>query len=194
LISRAQKSGGPFRASRAGVVTATGNGDDEATVRGKREFNDDETARLKPLWKKLVRMGGSVGVPPASFLPLPKNAGRMPALPFCELLELIAKDPQAFILKQGWASVSFDPERRLKELRSLYEHLQARILEMIETLDELRANKEMEIFREVEQDESVIDRIAAAQREGLEREIAGLQAEARAREEKIEELAGDAPF
>ena len=49
-----------------------------------------------------------------------------------ELLELIAKDPQAFILKQGWASVSLDVSRGLMELRSLYEHLQARILEMIE--------------------------------------------------------------
>jgi|GEM_PF-4610944 len=47
------------------------------------------------------------------------------------LLELIAKDPQAFILKQGWAGVSLDAAQGLKELRSLYEHLQARILEMI---------------------------------------------------------------
>jgi len=53
-----------------------------------------------------------------------------------ELLELIAKDPQAFILKQGWASVSLNGDHGLKELRSLYAHLQARILEMIETLDD----------------------------------------------------------
>jgi hypothetical protein len=53
----------------------------------------------------------------------------------------------------------------LEELRSFYEHLQARLLEMIETLDELRASAEMEVFRVVEQDEKVIDRIAAAQRE-----------------------------
>jgi hypothetical protein len=53
----------------------------------------------------------------------------------------------------------------LEELRSLYEHLQARILEMIETLDNLRASAPMKIFREVEQDENVIDRIAAALRE-----------------------------
>jgi len=52
------------------------------------------------------------------------------------LLALIAKDPQAFILKQGWASVSLNGDHGLKELRSLYEHLQARILEMIETLDD----------------------------------------------------------
>jgi FtsZ-binding cell division protein ZapB len=110
------------------------------------------------------------------------------------LLERIAKDPQAFILKQGWASVSLDGERGLKELRSLYEHLQARILEMIETLDELSTSAEMEIFHEVEQDDKVIDRIAAAQREELEREIANLRAEARAREEEIEELVGSSPF
>lgn len=102
------------------------------------------------------------------------------------MLERIAKDPQAFILQQGWAGVSFDPERGLVELRSLYEHLQARILEM-------------EIFREVEQDEQVIDRIAAAQREELEREelereIAGLEAEAERAAEEARELAGEVPF
>jgi hypothetical protein len=48
------------------------------------------------------------------------------------LLERIAKDPQAFIRQQGWASVSLDGDHTLMELRSLYEHLQARILELIE--------------------------------------------------------------
>ena len=87
------------------------------------------------------------------------------------------------------------------ELRSLYEHLQARILEMIETLDEVRASAEFEIFREVEKDEEVIEHTVAAQREELEREIAGLNAEAeRAAEEARElaeearELAGEVPF
>ena len=69
--------------------------------------------------------------------------------------------------------VSLNPEHGLMELRSLYEHLQARILEMIETLDEVRASSEFEIFREVEKDEDVIGRIVAAQREEVEREIAG---------------------
>ena len=41
---------------------------------------------------------------------------------------------------------------------------------MIETLDEVRASAEFEIFREVEKDEEVIGRIVAAQREELERE------------------------
>ena len=111
-----------------------------------------------------------------------------------ELLELIAKDPQAFILKQGWASVSLDGARGLMELRSLYEHLQARILEMIETLDEVRASADYEVFRAAEEDESVIGRIVAAQREELEREIGGLKAEAEKIAGEARELAGEVPF
>ena len=82
----------------------------------------------------------------------------------------------------------------LEELRSLHEHLQTRILEMIETLDELRTSAEMEIFREVEQDEKVIDRIAAAQREELEQEITTLKAEAERVAEEARELAGEVLF
>jgi hypothetical protein len=99
-----------------------------------------------------------------------------------------------FILQQGRATVSFDGAQGLKEWRSLHEHLQARILEMIETLDDLRASAEMEIFREIELDGKIIDQIAAAQREELEQEIAALEREARAREKEIEELAGEVPF
>jgi cell division protein FtsB len=65
---------------------------------------------------------------------------------------------------------------------------------MIETLDELRASAEMEIYREVEQDEQVIDRIAAEQRDELEHEIATLQAEAERVAEEARELAGEVPF
>jgi hypothetical protein len=40
-------------------------------------------------------------------------------------------------------TVSIYAAQGLQELRSLYEHLQARTLEMIETLDELRAIPEL---------------------------------------------------
>ncbi len=52
----------------------------------------------------------------------------------------------------------------------------------------------MEIFREVEQNEQIIDRIAAAQREELEQEIVGLQADAERAGQEARELAGDVPF
>jgi DNA polymerase III epsilon subunit-like protein len=170
-----------------------------SALEGKRELNDDETSRLKQLWRKLVRM-----FHPDLHEQDPEKRKTYELLTQAineardrgdiELLELIAKDPQAFILKQGWTSVSLDGERGLKELRSLYEHLQTRILEMIETLDELRTSAEFEVFRAAEQDEQVIKRIVAAQRTELEQEIADLQAEAKRVAEEARELTGEVPF
>jgi hypothetical protein len=65
---------------------------------------------------------------------------------------------------------------------------------MIETLDEVRASAGFEIFREVEKDEELIGRIVAAQREELEREIAGLNAEAERIAMEMVELAGEVVF
>jgi Tfp pilus assembly PilM family ATPase len=65
---------------------------------------------------------------------------------------------------------------------------------MIETLDEVRASADYEVFEAAEEDESVIVRIVAAQRTEVEREIAGLEAEARKAEKEMEELVGETPF
>ncbi len=80
------------------------------------------------------------------------------------------------------------------ELRSLYEHLQARILELIETLDEVRASADYEVFRAAEEDESVIGSIVSAQREELEREIGELKNETDRIAGEARELAGEVPF
>jgi hypothetical protein len=58
----------------------------------------------------------------------------------------------------------------------------------------VRASADYEVFRAAEEDESVIGRILAAQRKELEWEIAGLRADALAREEEIEKLVGGSPF
>jgi DNA polymerase III epsilon subunit-like protein len=170
-----------------------------SALEGKRQLNDYETARLKQLWKKLVRMfhpdlHEHDPEKRKTYELLTQAINQARDRGDIELLELIARDPQAFILNQGWASVSLDGERGLKELRALYEHLQARILKIIESLDTLRASPEMEIFHEVEQDESVIERVTAAQREELETEINGLQTEAGQIAEEARELAGEVPF
>jgi DNA polymerase-3 subunit epsilon len=170
-----------------------------SALEGKRELNADEKARLKQVFMKLVKI-----FHPDRHEQDPEKRKTYEHLMQMindardrgdiELLERIAKDPQAFILKQGWASVSLDVSRGLVELRSLYEHLQARILEMIETLDEVRASADYEVFRAAEEDESVIGRIVAAQREELEREIGGLHDEAERVAEEARELAGEVPF
>ena len=111
-----------------------------------------------------------------------------------ELLEAIARDPHAFILQHGWAAVAIDGVRDLRELRSLYDYLQARILELIETLDALRASPDYELWRHAERDAAVLEQVIAAQREELEREIAESEAEAARVAAEIEELVGEVPF
>jgi hypothetical protein len=80
------------------------------------------------------------------------------------------------------------------ELRSLYEHLQARILELIETLGTLHASPDYEVFLFAEKDAAMIDTIVAAQQVELQKEIVGLQAEAERVAEEARELAGEVPF
>ena len=55
---------------------------------------------------------------------------------------------------------------------------------------EARASPDYEIFQVAEQDAAVIERIAAAQRAGLEEEIGDLKAEAERLAGEVEELAG----
>jgi uncharacterized membrane protein len=68
------------------------------------------------------------------------------------------------------------------------------ILERLETLDEVRASPDYEIFQVAEQDAAVIKRIAAAQRAELEEEIGGLKAEAERLAGEVGELVGQVAF
>ena len=170
-----------------------------AALKGKRELNDEETARLKQLWKKLVRM-----FHPDQYENDPEKRKTYEKLTQAineardrgdiELLERIAKDPQAFILQQGWAAVALDGSNTLEELRSLYEHLRTRILELIETLDELRASPDFQLYQFAEQDEAVIPEVIEGQKGELEKEIEALEAEAKRKAAEIEELVGECPL
>ena len=66
--------------------------------------------------------------------------------------------------------------------------------ELIETLDTLRASPDYEVFLFAEKDAAVIDTIAAAQQEELEKEIEELKAESLEAEKEIEEMVGSSPF
>jgi len=170
-----------------------------SALEGKRELNEEETANLKKLWKKLVRMFHPDQYEHdeekrKTYERLTQAINEARDRGDIELLEMIAKDPQAFILKQGWAAVSLDGSNTLHELRSLYEHLRARILELIETLDELRASPDYAIFCYAEKDDSVIRDVIEAQKGELEKEIGELEAEAKKKAAEIEELVGKSPF
>jgi DNA polymerase-3 subunit epsilon len=170
-----------------------------SALEGKRELNDDEAAKLKLLWRKLVRMfhPDQFGNDPEiqkTYMLLTQSINDARDRGNIELLETIAKNPQAFILKQGWSSVSLDEAKGLMELRALYEYLQAKILELIETLDDLRGSADYALFEYAEQDAGVLDQVAAEQRAELEQEIEALNTEAERRAREVEELTGEVPF
>lgn len=170
-----------------------------SAMEGKRALNDEETSRLKSLWKKLVKM-----FHPDQYEQDPEKRRTHELLTQAindardrgdiELLESIAKDPEGFIKRQGWASVSFDGGEGLRDLRSLYEHLQARILELIERIDDLRSSPDYELYEFAEKDATVIEQVVSVQREELEGELDTLQTEADCLAAEIEELVGETPF
>ncbi len=99
-----------------------------AALEGKRELNEEETTRLKQLWKKLVRMfhpdfHEHDPEKRKTYERLTQAINEARDRGDIELLEEIAEDRRAFTLKQGWASVSLNGDHGLKELRSLYEYL-----------------------------------------------------------------------
>ena len=166
---------------------------------GKHELDSEEQERLKKLWRQLVRAHHpdhheSDPEKRRTYELLTQAINQARDLGDIELLETIAKNPEAFIMKQGWAQVSLDGGTGLAELRALYDHLQARILEMIETLQEIRGSSDHKIFKASETDPDLLTRIIAKQRQQLDREIEALRISAQQVAAEAEELAGDVPF
>ena len=62
------------------------------------------------------------------------------------------------------------------------------------SLDDLRGSADFALFEYAEQDDGVLDQVAAAQRAELEQEIETLNAEAERRAKEVEELTGEVPF
>jgi hypothetical protein len=114
-----------------------------------------------------------------------------------DLLEKIAKDPEAFILQQGWASVSLDDLEGAQKVRALYEHLQVRILTLIEVIDALKQSPDYELYMCEKEKAGTIDEVIGDQKQALEEELVNLRTEAEKKAEKkakeIEELTGNAP-
>lgn len=171
----------------------------EASLFDKQEKINEENVRANLLWQKLLRisLSGLNEQNPSrrqTFERLGRTINEARYRGDIDLLELAAQDPEDFILEKGWTAVSLDETGGVEQIRSFYEHIQVRILEMIESLGEIRRSPEMEIYRASEENESVIEEIVAAQRKDLEQEIATLKAEAESVAEEARELAGDLPF
>jgi DNA polymerase III epsilon subunit-like protein len=170
-----------------------------SALEGKRELTGDDAMRLRQHWKKLVRMfhpdlHQHDPAKRSTYEKITQAINNARDRGDLEAMESIAKDPQGFIFRQGWTSVSFEADAGLIELRSLYQHLQIKVLEMIELLDSLKSSGELKIFEQIEVDDHALEGIIHAQRETLQLEIAELYLKAERLAKEVQELTGEVPF
>jgi hypothetical protein len=163
----------------------------------KKKLTAEQEAELTQLWKKLVKL-----YHPDRFANEPdklktyhkltaainqaKDAGDI------ELLREIAEDPHGFILRQGWATLDFKDVEELAQLQRLHETLQKEIVEVTESLKELRASPDYELCQLAEQKPGALDELAAERAKQLEIENAELEKQAEELAIKIKKLSDDA--
>lgn len=164
-----------------------------AVAENTRQLSVDEKAEIKGLFRKLARL-----FHPDRFVNDPdkhETYTKMMAIinqarddSDIELLREIAVDPDAFLLKQGWASLDFSDEKDLAQLRKLYEALQFETMNVLEALNNLRGSPEYELMDLCGNDPSHLVGIATRLRNQLDEEIEALEKEVQKIETEIGEL------
>lgn len=105
-------------------------------------------------------------------------------------LREIAEDLDGFLAREGLGGLNLDDDSDLKKLRALYDSLQARIMELLETLDELRESSDYELYRLTQEQPGLLQKVADAQASDIATELTELEAEAAKLAEEIENLTG----
>ena len=168
-----------------------------AELAKKKELTTEDEQELKALWKKLVKLfhPDRVHDDPAkrsTYQKLTQAINRAKDNGDLDTLREIANDPEAFIRKQGWASVELAEEKDIKALRRLLEMLQIKIAEVIEATNALRESPDYELHNLAQRDSSILETVGEKQREQIDAECSQLAAEAGELEKQIEELTGEA--
>jgi DNA polymerase-3 subunit epsilon len=168
-----------------------------AELAKKKELSAAEEKELKALWKELVKL-----YHPDHFHDDPEKRDTYQKLTQAinkakdtgdlDTLREIAADPDAFIRKQGWASVELVDEKEIKALRRLLEMLQIKIAEVIEATNGLRESPDYELYNLSQRDPSILDTVSQKQQQDIDNECVKLTAEATDLEKQIEELTGEA--
>jgi DNA polymerase III epsilon subunit-like protein len=170
-----------------------------AEVAKKKELSAAEELELKALWKKLVKLfhPDRVHDDPEkreTYHKLTQAINQAKDKGDLETLREIASDPEAFIRKQGWASVKLDADKEIKALRRLLEMLQLKIAEVIEATGRLRESSDYELYEISQRDASILDRVSEKHKQDIDRECADLSGEAQELEKQIEELTEEPAF
>ena len=163
----------------------------------KKQLTADQEAELTQLWKKLVKL-----YHPDRFASEPDKLETYHKLTAAinqakdtgdiETLREIAEDAHGFILRQGWANLDFGDREELTQLRRLHETLQTEIKVVLESLKQLRASPDYELWQLADQKPGVLDELASERATQLEIENAELEKQAERLAEEIKQLSRQA--
>jgi len=104
----------------------------------------------------------------------------------------IANDPNGFLFSQGLTGLDFDDDVELAKLRPLYDTLQARILDALASLENLRKSSDYDLYLLSKERPKILQEVADKLAEEISTEIATLTAEAAQLAAEIESLTGSA--
>lgn len=162
----------------------------------QKTLTEDQQAELKALFRKLVRLfhpdrHHNDPEDYKAYTRLTQEITTARDSGDIEKLREIASDPQAFARKIGAGLIDLSDESELEKLKRLYESLQAQILEMLESLDELHSDPKFELAQLSARRPEYLFEVAQEYKRQIDKECADLQQEADELAHQIEELSGE---
>jgi DNA polymerase-3 subunit epsilon len=162
----------------------------------KKPLTEEEEADLRMLWKQLVKLfhPDLVHDDPEkaeTFHKLTQGINQAKAAGDLETLKEIAADPEAFLRKQGWASVDLGESEDLETLKARLEMLLKQIDEVRIATEELLASDDYKLLQLCQADDSVLKSVTEKQRQQLEDECAHLRVEADELQNQIRAVTGN---
>lgn len=164
-----------------------------------KSLTEDQQSELKALFRKLVRLfhpDRHVNDPESykAYTLLTQEITTARDSGDIDKLREIANDPQAYARKIGAGLIDLSDEAELEKLKRLYESIQAQILEMLESLDELRSDPKYELSQLSARRPNYLEEVASEYRGEIEIECMGLERQASDLAGQIEELTGAPVF
>jgi DNA polymerase-3 subunit epsilon len=161
----------------------------------KKPLTEEEEVELRTLWKQLVKLfhPDLVHDDPEkaeTFHKLTQAINQAKAAGDLETLKEIAADPEAFLRKQGWASVDLGESEDLETLKARLVMLLKQIDEVRTATEELLASDDYKLLQLCQADDSVLKSVTEKQRQQLEDECARLGVEADELQNQIRAVTG----
>ncbi len=165
-------------------------------MEAKRRLSEDEEAEVKRLWRDLVKLYhpdryASEPDKQATYTKLTGAINEAKDNGDLETLRKIAADPQAYVMRRGWAAIDLRDDDQPEELQKLLHSLEAEMLAVIDATNALKRSPSYKLYEATEEDAEELDRAVAEQIAGIAKEIEQLQAVAEKLRREIEELSGD---